>query len=492
MGKILGLDITDESMAAVLVKSGMQGYQVTACSSVSISEAGGLDEALAKLLAGFDHEGAVCISDIPSDLISYRSIEMPFVDEKKIRQTLAFEIEPMMAAAVEDLAVDFTVVAKYPDKANILAAAVKKTYLTGHLEFLQSHKLDPDVLDIRNVPIVTRILRWQDVPDNGLFLNIGVKRSGLVFFLDRRIVLIRKVHFDGQEIARVAAGGGEPDTARIEAAIESFCNTVQRTINAFGIETGMRGRPEKLFVTGRGSLYAETAKLLGRFMNLPAETIDLGQDPAIRIDEKAAGNWQPALMNNALALAARDNYQGLGFNFRQEEFGSAGRFKRFRREIRKAAVILSVIISLLAADVLYGYSLTRKRYRELDNQITGIFSKTFPEVTKIVDPVQQMRAKINELQKSAASQTFDLADHKAIDVLADISQHIPQELELNVTRMILDLKEVQISGVTDTFNTVDSIKKSLEAINYFKNVTISTAKLDRSGQGIQFEIRSQF
>ena len=49
--------------------------------------------------------------------------------------------------------------------------------------------------------------------------------------------------------------------------------------------------------------------------------------------------------------------------------------------------------------------------------------------------------------------------------------------------------QVRLTGETDTFNAVDSIKSGLESSPHFSAVNISSAKLDRKGKRVQFEIR---
>ena len=59
----------------------------------------------------------------------------------------------------------------------------------------------------------------------------------------------------------------------------------------------------------------------------------------------------------------------------------------------------------------------------------------------------------------------------------------------NVTRMLIDKDTFQIKGETDTFNTVDIIKKGMEKSEYFNSVTINSANLDRSGKRVTFELK---
>jgi Tfp pilus assembly protein PilN len=127
----------------------------------------------------------------------------------------------------------------------------------------------------------------------------------------------------------------------------------------------------------------------------------------------------------------------------------------------------------------------------LDQKVTEVFRRTFPDVKRIVDPLQQMRVKVNEVKTSAISIPGTNSNNKVLDLLKDISDRIPKSLDVKVSRMVIDQETVRVSGKTDTFNTVDSIKSGLESSRYFSGVTISSANLDRTGKRVQFEIKLQ-
>jgi hypothetical protein len=137
------------------------------------------------------------------------------------------------------------------------------------------------------------------------------------------------------------------------------------------------------------------------------------------------------------------------------------------------------------------YYFLKERYRMLDQRVTEVFSRTFPDVKRIVDPLQQMRVKVNEVKTSAISIPGIDSGNKVLDLLKDISDRIPKSLDVHVTRMVIDQETVRVSGKTDTFNTVDGIKNGLESSKYFSGVTISSANLDRTGKRVQFEIKLQ-
>jgi general secretion pathway protein L len=150
-----------------------------------------------------------------------------------------------------------------------------------------------------------------------------------------------------------------------------------------------------------------------------------------------------------------------------------------------------VIICFLVADMGTDYYLLKNRYKTLEKKIEEVFRKTLPDVRRIVDPVQQLKVKINEIKKVALPGPGLHSREKVLDLLNDISVRIPASLNLQMTRLVIDQEKVSISGTTDSFNTVDSIKSGLEPSGYFGNVAIASANLDRTGKQVKFEIKLQ-
>jgi general secretion pathway protein L len=493
-GKILGIDIQSDSIAAVQVEGGLRGYHVTGCASVMMGDFDGLDEAFKALSEQIDFKADTYISTIPGEEVSYRNLQMPFRSTKKIRQTIAYEIETMIPFPVEDLVVDFTLIDQQV-QSDILTASVRREYISQYLALLQNYGVDPDILDISGVPIVLWLFRQGEVPDDGILFQIGQKRTTMVLYIKRHISLIRSFAFcDG--LIPEAPNSPPYSNAQSHAAdpivscFESLCTNVQNTLHAFEYQNDIEAKPEKIFVTGTGNLYPHTVGLLERFFDIPVEEINVaGGDPSIHVDENIAQSWNSATMDSALALALRGNKQGLGFNFRKNEFEIKRKDTKLKREIRRAAIFLIVILSLLTTYIGMDYHFLKERYRMLDKQITEKFRQTLPDVKRIVDPLQQMKIEITKIKKSGFSLPGIGGDHKVIDLLRDISLRVPESLDVRVMSMVVDPEVVNIKGETDTFNTVDIIKKGLEPSEYFSAVTISSANLDRSRKRVQFEIK---
>jgi Tfp pilus assembly PilM family ATPase len=492
-GKILGIDIDSDSVTAVLVEGGLRGYTIAGCGRTTIEGDGGLAGGLAALTEQMDLKADTSICSVPPEQISYRNIHMPFKDRKKIQQAIRFEVETMSPFPIENLIVDFTTVDQL-DHSEVLTASIQRNLLSDYLDNLQGHGVDPRLVDIKGVPMTLWLLRQDDMPDTGLLLDIGRTKNTMVLFLRRRIGLIRAFPFSDDRIAQAIANQRVepreelPIDEKAESLFTSFSRDLEQTIHAFGSWRRGEIEPEQAFITGEGSLCPGAESILERTLHLPVERINVARDAKVAINEDIAPIWDPATMDNALALALRDAKHGMGFNFRSGEFEVQKRYTGLRNLMRNVAVFLAIIISLLLADLGTEHYFLKKRYMMLDNQISEIFSQTLPEVTRIVDPVQQMKAKINEIKSSDLSQPGIGRRERVLDLLRDLSLRVPASLDVKVLSMVVDPETVQIRGETDTFNTVDTIKKGLEPSPYFSEVTISSANLDRSGKRVQFKM----
>jgi general secretion pathway protein L len=495
-GKILGIDISEDAITAVQILGGLKGYQVTACAHVTMDEDGGVEETLKKLSEQMDLESDAYVTPIPAERASYRSFHMPFRAPKKIRQTLPFEMETEVPFPISDLIVDFAIVDR-AEESEVLGASVKKEYITEYLARLQTFGIDPEVLDIRCVPMVSWLLKQDETPDNGLFFEIGGKRNVMILFHKRHIALVRSFAFGGTSMPHSVSNDLDEASNRltvkeIESRLESFCTKVKNTIHSFGWQVKKEDiLPEKAFFTGMGALYPGTGETLERFLDIPVEQVHLRGDKSVQMESDVARVWDSALMDNALALALRHDRHSQGFNFRRGEFEVKKRYSGFKTEIRKVAIFLGLILAFLMADLGVDYYLLKKSNEKLTQDINEVFKKAVPDFTRTVsaeEAISIIQGRIEELEASNVFLSGVKGDQLVLDLLKDISERIPQSVDILVTRLVIDPDTVRVSGETDDFDTAEKIKSSLEPSSYFSDVTLDNPVRDRTGKRIRFEL----
>jgi len=128
--KVLGIDIRKDSVSAVLVTTSLRENRIDAHAHIPLTEGTEEDSdfktALNALFNEIDPGGCDCVVSISADHFSFRILQVPFKDSKKIQMVLPFELEPAVPYPIDDLVIDYIDLqsACMGDHSEIIAVAV--------------------------------------------------------------------------------------------------------------------------------------------------------------------------------------------------------------------------------------------------------------------------------------------------------------------------------------------------------------------------------
>jgi general secretion pathway protein L len=501
--KIIGLDIGAGSVKAVVLSRGFRGgYRILGVRRIEIHEEGGVPEALSQLFADQAFRGAICVTALSPSLLSFRNVRLPFRDDKRIGQTLAFAIEPLIQQPLDGVFIDYTVTER-AEQSEIFVALADRVRVAERTALLAPYVRDTAVIDIAAVPLASRLLQKPGFPACALLLDIGVRDATAIFAGKGRILHIRHFRFGGEtatgaiacalQIDSTAAEamkqGGEPPEAAVAAVREvrdRFLSELKNT-QAFLLEQGrIPGLPSRIILTGGGARTPGIAEGLSRVFSISVERADLMASGGFEIDAGLRPAWDPEVMDQALALAARPMGKGSGFNFRQRESARTGSGE-LRGRLKKGAAALLLILILAGIELGLDDYGARLRLAQLKREITAVFRKIDPEATRIVDPVVQLRGKIAGAKRLAAGMGDATAAATALDLLKEISALAPPDLL--VSSLTLDGDAVGLKGEARNFDAVDTVKKTFANSKYVKTVTIGSTNLMKQGTGVEFDLK---
>ena len=477
--KVLGIDIGKTFLSAVLVQTSLRENRIDAFAHIPLGESteddNSFKSALNTLCNEIDPIGCDCVVSISADHFSYRILQIPFKDAKKVRMVLPFELEPTVPYPIDDLVIDFMDLPStvQSDHSDVIAVAVPKTELNPYIQSLAELKIDPEMVTVSGLPTALCLANHADKEEDQLILEIGSDSSSLFIVSGERLQLIRSFPTPGSGDTRAGMLG--VSVRRTLAAYDELCQT--------------EFQPVDMLVTGPGLNGARLDAEVAEVLNIPFKRLNVAERLNIAIDGENVESWNPALMDNALALTLMAIEGMKGLNFHKGHFAAKKFFFKHKKNIIKTGVLAAaVLVVLLFGAITQTQTLNRKLER-IDRQITGVFKATFPNVKRIVDPYREMQVNVQEAKKSAVSQTTTGPHNRSIDILNSISQRIPDSIKVDVNRLVISPETVLISGNTDDFKSVDDIKSRLEKIDFFKKVTISSSNLDRSGKEIRFQLK---
>lgn len=478
--KILGLDIRPDAVSAVLINSSIKGTVIEAHGYVPLSgrkeDRNGLSASLETIEQKMDISDAICVASFPADEISFRNIQVPFKGQKKIKKILPYELEPTLPIPVEDLIIDF-IHLETPDHTNaknLITAAVEKSKLQSFLETLAEFNIEPEIVTVGGYPTAFSLANFLDSHKNWLFIDIDKNKSTIFIISSGRICLIRS--FTIRSAAR-------------SYKIKSLCGNIRRTLYALEETLGSDFELDGGFITGCGIDDLGFDKDMGQALGFSIERVDILRFAGILKQQPSPPSWVPFLMDNALSLALMEIEGTKGFNFRKGPFALKKFWAENKKNLIQTGVIFVMVLLLGWFNVFLDSYFMQKRLARLNRQITGIFTSTFPEVKNIVDPVQQMKIKIQQARKNALLPGDSEKQIRAIDILNTISKAIPKDMDVIFTRFVMGSESVNISGDTDSFNSVDNIKSNLEKSDIFKKIVISAANIDKFDKRVRFKLK---
>jgi len=480
--KILGLDICSDGICAVLLKRGVKTHGVEACLHIVLPEGSEFDDALGtaleKLSTQMDISDVTCAASFPAERISYRNIQVPFRAPRKIRQVLPFELEPSLPFAVEDTVWAYQSLAR-DHQTELLAVAADKMGFDAYLARLNQHGLDPVSVSPSGYALAMllaeRISRQDGDSDNCILVDLGEQAGTLFVLVDGRIRTIRAL------VRRTS----------YPWSVKSVAATIRQTLGAFSELIPGGYTPERALITGYGLLDVNLESELADLLAMPMERMDLLRAPPVDISNEVSERWRPHQMDKPLALALT-GFGSLGRQLLDFRNGSAPRSRFWdqnRRPLATAALLTALVVGLMGFGALMETRILEQRLARLNTSVTEVFQSAFPDVKNIVDPLQQMRVKLREVDKRLPA-GMNIRP-PVMEILDDISRRIPGSIDVAFSRFVIGNDDVQITAETDTFNSVDEIKNRLAASEKYSKVDISSANMDKRSKRVRFKLKLQ-
>lgn len=494
--EILGLDIGDDFIAAVVVQSGGSDRRITAFGTVRTDEGRPLHEMLPGLLDQVGWKGGRCVCGISLARISLRNLTVPFLERRKIDQVLPLELEDQLLVSVGDQVVEYVTTGTGNGSSTLLIAGVEKERMRRLINDLQLSGILPVSISPRNMAIAEVLIKSGKQPSSFLVLDAGMHCLNLALAQNGRVVFLRRLPYPERMFTRVpfsfrnglASIADQDEAAQCIAALSE---DIQRTIG-FLRSNGLGDfAPEQVVMSGGMGQVAQFREMLQQHIGWTVVAGNVREEAGVKLDAGVGGQWEPALLDHALALALRGLQKRGAMNFRKGEFAPDKLLFATRGQLAAALSVVAFAFAAFIGWLVFDYHSLNSKYEAAGAKMNALYRETFPESTRIVDPLAQMQSNLRGVQAPSIATPVFAGEKRVLNILADISGRIPESIEIRVSRLVIDQDSVQIKGTTDTFNNVNLIEGSLRESPLFQEVRIVSAAADKESGKIRFELRLQ-
>ncbi len=485
----VGLDIGEDAVRAVRVSAGLRGMEIVGCQVMPVSDGADVEGALSKFLdEGTWREGTV-ITAVSARDCSFHRLRIPFRDRKKIARVLPMEMEHFLPPGEGERLHDFMVIGG-TDTTDLLGVSVPRERVEARVALLKAAGREAAIIDGGGLPLAVRLADLEKTGETTLYLHAHDSDWTAFLYREGRVIAVRSFFLpadaapSGDPTGEFPGPGPEDRSESEEALFRQIRNTCLSLLWREEIPA----LPGRALIGGPGAKRPGLTDRLARALEMPVAAVDLALLESMPMDDSVKARWDPPEMNLALALASRNFRKAAGVNFARDDFSPRKPHRELRKQGVRALILTLSLLLLGGVDFYLDYSRDDRRLQALKNEVSLIFRETLPQVSRVVDPLQQMKAALDEAGKRSLLPGKGQGGESILVLLREISRLVDPDAFFIIKALSWDGETLEIRGETDRFNAVDQIKAALDPSPLFRTVTIASASLNRDNR-VGFDLR---
>ncbi|HSC24914.1 MAG TPA: pilus assembly protein PilM [Candidatus Babeliales bacterium] len=217
---------------------------------------------------------------LPSSIIVFKELKLPFTSREKISMIIGFEIEPLLPFSLRDTIIDFIITKEIPEEnsSEIIVTAVQKHQLIQHMEIFSAIGIKPDVMTVDMISLYglyKQINNYTQLLGGTVLINITSYSTAIVLIINGQLKTVRtlpkgiilltkqiaqEMNKNPQEIIDYLLRFGletvdSPEySSAIEKSILDWLNPINFTLNSFSTQLLNNQPMTKIIFLGNGAL----------------------------------------------------------------------------------------------------------------------------------------------------------------------------------------------------------------------------------------------
>lgn len=517
--KSIGIDITKKSVTLVEISADSNTFEILRSEYHPIAFQ---DEStweievlqfLNELKSKYDFENSTVAISLPQHVISLRSLNFPFSRRSDILKSLPFELDEDLPFDIEDAVFDVKTVASSPSETSVLSYSANSADIQKQIDFFAKVDIDPEVITGESSAFANLFENWgngsflMSSPDTipaGLTVRLFFQHETtlLTVFQGQQMIWARSIFWGEKNIVHnlmksynypydqandlipskvfllVMMAGATAEQIKmsgvIDSALKDFIYQVKLSI--LDIENRFKNKVESIILSGPigfiPNITAQITKHLGITTNSESFANDILKPKQV---EKISSHVETAAIAIGLALEACKRPKNPTVNLRRGLVA--------KRNLYWEKTWSKWRYSLALCSIAYACYLTYGIIREtvavqLDDTTTLHLQKSAETIAGLkgrdASPDRIEKYLKTEEEKIKNAKLFEKVNEiePAMKVVNTLSTLLPsnKSLQYDIRRVDVKSASIVIEGEAEQQNTVNQIKKKLEALSSDKKV----------------------
>lgn len=227
---VIGLDRGTCAVKAVILERSFRGYEVKGVRSLPVPQDGSgppseeaIQAVVEALVQEFNPDQVGYVVAASGADVSAQMISLPFTDQRRIEQTLPFELENYVPFDLDDMVLDYEVIDTTGDEARVVAGLAPKSLVSSQLERLQKLRIDPQAMVLDGYALAWAAPGKEKATRPVAIIDLGHTQTLITVKLQ-----------DGPDFIRTLKVGGLHITQALMAAFGVSYRTAERMKAAMG------------------------------------------------------------------------------------------------------------------------------------------------------------------------------------------------------------------------------------------------------------------
>ena len=448
---------------------------------------------------------------LPARQLSSRRLEFPFSDARRLEQAIPFEIEAETPFELDDIVVDWNLLAGDRQHGVVAATLARNEHVGLAIQTLEDAGCEPQVLEAEGL-VLANLAPVFALDGTHLIADIGHEKTTFCAVIDGRPALARSLPVAGKAMTESLARelgldleaaeqhklengalGGKRGAASpgVAAIVDRIAREAVRTLEAAEARHGEGpvAREAKLTLIGGSARLDGIDTVLARRTGLSCQRLRM---PADAPHANLAEGIDPVLFGPALALALRLSGEAVTrMNFRRGEFAYRQDLAAvFGRELRPTAILAAVLVGLLLASTLSGIVIQNQRAGRHRQAASELYAEAFPgRANAPANPASALRGELASAQERAEFLGLYSGNRSALNLLAELSEAIPSDLEVRITEVAIDRNVIRLDVDAQGYEAADRLTTVLSETSPFEGAEVSgSVRQDRKTGGVSFNV----
>ena len=425
---------------------------------------------------------------LPSSLVVFKELRLPFTDPAKIKQVVPFEAEPLLPFNANEAMIDVIVTQTIAQENSsiVLIAATQEQNVATYVDWFAQAELPLDILTVDLIAFYSAYKQLPSTPTttNQVLIETEPANTRMAFIEQGQLRFVRTLNQGLLDLAKTVGDtigippaeamdmllrfGLEPQSTpkhadAIRSALTSFWNTIAFTVRSFSTQAHSASPISTLVLFGSGAHIKGLAPFVTDLLDIPCQVLNTAQFLTAPLITNVQKNSVP---DNAVisVCTALPTPVAQGFTLLQRQFTRQD-VNLFTKQMMTACLFTLLIIgSLLGTTIWRNRSLSAEYARSQQEALDALRDR-FPRIAE--SDVDNLDDFIEEAQKALAQEerllSFASPSRPSfLKYLLELTSRIDKQgLGMNVERISMTEDSITLKAQVKDYNALKLLEHDL-------------------------------